>query len=54
MLMNSNEENYPEPPELRKQNIPPLKKVVKYFVIGLIVAFIIALIFGLIFYFRNN
>ena len=52
--MNTKQEEYPEPPELRKQNIPPLKKVVKYFVIGLIIAFIIAAIFGLIFYFRNN
>jgi hypothetical protein len=52
--MNTKQDEYPEPPELRKQNIPPLKKVVKYFVIGLIIAFIIAAIFGLIFYFRNN
>ena len=52
--MNTKEEEYPEPPELKKQNIPPLKKVLKYFVIGLIIAFIIAGIFGIIFYFRNN
>ena len=52
--MNPEEEQYPEPPELKKQNIPPLNKVLKYFVIGLIIAFIIAGIFGIIFYFRNN
>jgi hypothetical protein len=53
-LMNTKEEEYPEPPELKKQNIPPLKKVVRYFVIGLIIAFIIVAIFGIIFYLRNN
>jgi hypothetical protein len=52
--MNSKENKYVEPPELRKQNIPPLKKIVKYFVIGMTIAFIIAAIFGVIFYFRNN
>jgi hypothetical protein len=52
--MNSEENQYVEPPELRKQNIPPLKKIVKYFVIGMAIAFVIALIFGAIFYFRNN
>jgi len=52
--MTIKEDKYPEPPELKKQNIPPLKKVIKYFVIGLVVAFIIVAIFAIIFWLRNN
>lgn len=51
--MKDNEEKYPEPPELRKQGIPPLKKILKYLFIGIAVVFIIVLIFALIFKSKN-
>lgn len=51
--MKDNEEKYPEPPELRKQGIPPLKKILKYLFIGIAVVFIIVLIFSLIFKSKN-
>ena len=53
LIMTDNENKYPEPPELRKQGIPPLKKIVKYLFIGIAVAFIIVLIFSIIFKLRN-
>ncbi len=49
-----NEDEYPEPPELRKQGITPLKKIIKYLFIGIVVAFIIVLIFSIIFKMRNR
>lgn len=52
--MDNDEEKYPEPPELRKQNIPPLKKVIRYLFIGIAVAFVIVLIFSIIFWLRNR
>lgn len=52
--MKDKETEYPEPPELRKQGIPPLKKILKYFVISLVVAFVVVLIFSLIFKFRSG
>jgi len=52
--MKEKEDKYPEPPELKKQGIPPLKKLLKIFVIGLIVTFIIVLIFSIIFKLRNR
>ena len=48
------EANNPEPPELRKQGIPPLKKQIKIVYIVIAVAFVIVLIFALIFWFHNN
>lgn len=48
------EEKFPEPPELRKQGIPPLKKQIKLVVILIAIAFIIVLIFALAFYFRDK
>ncbi len=38
-----------EPPELRKQGITPLRKIVIYFSIGIAIAFVVVLIFSLIF-----
>jgi hypothetical protein len=52
--MEAKEDEYPEPPELKKQNIPPLMKIVKYLTIGIAVAFVIVLIFALIFWFVNK
>jgi cell division protein FtsL len=48
------EANNPEPPELRKQGIPPLKKQMKIVYVIIAVAFVIVLIFALIFWFSNN
>ena len=48
------DENFPEPPELRKQGIPPLKKQVRLVVILIAIAFIIVLIFALAFYFHDK
>lgn len=52
--MENDEEKYPEPPELKEQHIPPLKKVIRYIVIAIAVAFVIVLIFSLIFWWRNR
>ena len=48
-IMENDESKYPEPPELRKQGIPPLKKVIKYVMVIIAVAFVIVLIFSLFF-----
>jgi hypothetical protein len=52
--MENDEEKYPEPPELKEQHIPPLKKVIRYIVIAIAVAFVIVLIFAIIFWWRNR
>lgn len=52
--MENYQEKNPEPPELRKQGIPPLRKTIKLFVIGLIIAFIIVLAFVIIFWYRDR
>jgi cell division septal protein FtsQ len=48
------EANNPEPPELRKQGIPPLKKQMKTVYVLLGIAFVIVLIFAIIFWYHNN
>jgi hypothetical protein len=52
--MESNEEKYPEPPELRKQGMPPLKKQMKFVTIAVAVAFVIILIFAIAFWLHDN
>lgn len=52
--MESDEEKYPEPPELRKQGMPPLKKQIKWVTIAIAVAFIIILIFSIAFWLHDN
>ncbi|MEO5908260.1 MAG: hypothetical protein ABIR50_03640 [Ginsengibacter sp.] len=52
--MESNEEEYPEPPELRKKGMPPLKKQIKFVTIAIAVAFIIVMIFALAFWLHNK
>ena len=52
--MKDDEENFPEPPELRKQGIPPLKKQVRLVVILIAIAFVVVLIFALAFYFHDK
>ncbi len=54
IIMETKIDEYPEPPELKKQNIPPLMKIVKYLTIGIAVAFVIVLIFALIFWSVNK
>jgi hypothetical protein len=51
--MDQNEDKFPEPPELKKQGIPPLKKVIIFISIAVAIAFIIILIFSLIFKFNS-
>ena len=53
-IMKDDEENFPEPPELRKQGIPPLKKQVRLVVILIAIAFVIVLVFALAFYFHDK
>jgi hypothetical protein len=52
--MKKNNEQFPEPPELRLQGVPPLIKELRFILIAFGVAFIIALIFMLIFKFKNG
>jgi hypothetical protein len=52
--MESNEDKYPEPPELRKKGMPPLKKEMKFVTIAIAVAFIIVLIFAIAFWLHNK
>ena len=47
--MEYDEEKFPEPPELRKMGVPPLKIQVKYMAMLFAVAFIVALTFAIIF-----
>ncbi len=53
-VMELDEEKFPEPPELRKQGIPPLKKQIRLVVILIAIAFVIVLIFALAFYFHDK
>lgn len=48
--MEYNDEKFPEPPELKKMHIPPLKIQIKYMAMLFVVAFVIALAFSI--YFR--
>ncbi|MDP4284223.1 MAG: hypothetical protein Q8891_07345 [Bacteroidota bacterium] len=52
--MKDNEYEYPEPPELRKQGILPLRKIIKMLFIGIAVTFIIMLVFMIIFKMKNS
>jgi len=52
--MEFDEEKFPEPPELKKQGIPPLKKQMKFVYVAIAVAFIIVLIFAIAFYFHDK
>ena len=53
---NENEDDYQyaEPPELRKAGMPPLRKELKGFIIGVAVILVIVLIFAVYFYYSNN
>lgn len=46
--MNKDDNLDPEPPELRQQGIPPLKKIIKYVFIAIAIALVIVLAFSLI------
>lgn len=52
--MENDEQKFPEPPELKKQGMPPLKKQIRLVVILIAIAFIIVLIFALAFYFHDK
>ncbi|HEV2832900.1 MAG TPA: hypothetical protein VGW31_13040 [Hanamia sp.] len=53
---NKNEEDdeYVEPPELREAGVPPLRKQINWFTIGVAVILVIVLIFAVYFYYSNN
>ena len=44
---------YEEPPELRKAGVPPLRKIINWFAIGIAVALVIVLAFSIYYYFSN-
>ena len=46
--------NYVEPPELREAGVPPLRKMINWFAIGIGIALIIALAFAIYFYMINR
>ncbi|MEO6706080.1 MAG: hypothetical protein ABI297_05185 [Ginsengibacter sp.] len=48
------EDEDPEPPELKKQGMPPLKRELKFLIIGVTIAFIIVLIFSIAFWFHDK
>lgn len=50
--MNKNENMDPEPPELRQQGIPPLKRIVRYIFIAIAIALVIVLAFSI--YFKST
>ena len=52
--MELDEDKYPEPPELKKQGVTPLKKQMKFITILVAIAFVIVLIFAIIFYFHDK
>lgn len=52
--MEYDEQKFPEPPELRKQGVPPLKIQLKYMVILFAIAFFIALTFSIIFRLKDG
>ena len=45
---------YVEPPELRAAGVPPLRKQIGWFAIGIAIALIIALSFAIYFYMINR
>lgn len=45
---------FPEPPELRKEGVPPLKIQIKYMLIMFVTAFLIAFTFAIIFKLKNG
>lgn len=48
-MINKDENIDPEPPELRQQGIPPLKKIVRYIFIAIAIALVIVMAFSLYF-----
>lgn len=48
-MVNKDENIDPEPPELRQQGIPPLKRVIKYVFIAIAIALVIVLAFSIYF-----
>jgi uncharacterized integral membrane protein len=51
---NEDDYKYVEPPELREAGVPPLRKQLNWFVIGVAVILVIVLIFAVYFYYSNN
>ena len=53
-LKYKNEEDYAEPPELKKAGVPPLRKQISWVTIGIAVLLVIVLIFAVYFYLTNR
>ncbi len=47
--MNKDDNLDPEPPELRQQGIPPLKRIIRYVFIAIAIALVIVLAFSIYF-----
>ena len=43
-----------QPQEFKKSGVPPLRKQISWFTIGVAVLFVLVMIFALYFYFQNN
>lgn len=60
MADKENEMKYPsdhddvEPPELKAAGVPPLKKQISWFAIGIGIALVIVIAFSIYFYFSNR
>jgi hypothetical protein len=48
-MMNKDDNLDPEPPELRQQGIPPLKRIIRYVFIAIAIALVIVLAFSIYF-----
>jgi hypothetical protein len=51
---NEDDYKYVGPPELRKAGMPPLRKQLNWFTIGVAVILVIVLIFAVYFYYSNH
>lgn len=52
--MEYDEKKFPEPPELKKMGVPPLKIQMRNFALGILVAFIIIAAFAIIFRLKDG
>ena len=53
-LKSEGDYKYVEPPELRKAGVPPLRKLINFFAIGIAVALVIVLSFAIYFYLSDK
>lgn len=53
-LKYENDEGYAEPPELKKSGVPPLRKQISWFTIGVAILLVIVLALAIYFYLKNR